>query len=62
MHDLTAKLITEVAAARAAVLASYARLWHGSDDDDAAARLERTANPSDDDRPDALAAAEGDPG
>ena len=61
MHDLTARLINEVAAVRAAVLASYARLWHGSDNDDAK-RLERTADPSDDDRPDALAAAEGDPG
>jgi len=33
MHDLPARLINEMASARAAIAASYLRLWRGSDID-----------------------------
>jgi len=31
MHDLAARLMNEMASARAAIAASYLRLWRGSD-------------------------------
>lgn len=31
MHDLPMRLIEEIASARAAITASYLRLWHGPD-------------------------------
>lgn len=31
MHDLATRLMNEMASARAAIAASYVRLWHGTD-------------------------------
>jgi hypothetical protein len=33
MHDLATRLMNEIASARAAIAASYVRLWHGQDRD-----------------------------